>query len=69
MNVHIAAWCHYYWKEMNPGAERFYRKLLDRVFNQVLLHKISMCMWEPKLKAVMFPRAQTEMAATAEFEQ
>jgi hypothetical protein len=29
MNVQIAAWCHYYWKETNPGAERFYHKLLE----------------------------------------
>jgi hypothetical protein len=21
MNVQIAAWCHYYWKETNPGAK------------------------------------------------
>ncbi len=23
MNVQIAAWCHFYWKESDPGAERF----------------------------------------------
>ncbi len=67
--MQIAAWCHYYWKETNPGAERFYRKLSDRAFNQVLRHKISMCTWDPKLKAVTSPRAQTEMAAIAEFDQ
>jgi hypothetical protein len=33
MNVQIATWCHFYWKETNPGDERFYRKLLDRAFN------------------------------------
>jgi hypothetical protein len=38
MNVQIAAWCHFYWKETNPGANRFYCKLLDRAFSQVLLH-------------------------------
>jgi hypothetical protein len=54
---------------MNPGAERFYRKLSDRAFNQVLRHKISVCTWDLKLKAVMSPRAQTEMAAIAEFKQ
>jgi hypothetical protein len=26
MNVQIAAWCHFYWKETNPGAEQFYCK-------------------------------------------
>ncbi len=41
MNVQIAAWCHFYWKDTNPGAEQFYHKLLDRAFNQVLHHKIS----------------------------
>ncbi len=66
MNVQITAWCHYYWKETNPGAERFYHKLSDRAFNQVLRHKIRVCMWDPKLKAVTSPRAQTEMAAIAE---
>jgi hypothetical protein len=40
MNVQIVAWCHFYWEELNPGANRFYRKMLDRVFSQVLLHKI-----------------------------
>ena len=41
MKVQIAAWCHFYWRDTNPGAERFYRKLSDRAFNQVLRHKIS----------------------------
>jgi hypothetical protein len=36
MNVQIAAWCHFYWKSTNPGGERFYRKLSDRAFNQVM---------------------------------
>jgi hypothetical protein len=40
MNVQIATWCNYNWKETNPGAERFYRKMSDRAFNQVLIHKI-----------------------------
>ncbi len=39
MNVQIAAWCHFYWKDLNPGAKRFYQKLSDRAFSQVLLHK------------------------------
>jgi hypothetical protein len=69
MTVQIAAWCHFYWRDTNPGAERFYRKLSDRAFNQVLRHKISACMWDAATKVVTSPRAQTEMAAIAEFEQ
>ncbi len=69
MNVQIAAWCHFYWKETNPGAKQFYCKLSDRAFNQVLHHKISACMWDQELKAVTSLRAQTEMAAIAEFKQ
>ncbi len=69
MNMQIAAWCHYYWKETNPGAEKFYRKPSDRAFNQVLRHEISLCTWDPKFKVATSPRAQTEMAAIAEFEQ
>ncbi len=69
MNVQIAAWCHFYWKEMNPGADRFYRKLSDRAFNQVLLHEINKCTWDPSLKAVTLPKAQTEMATILDFEQ
>jgi hypothetical protein len=56
-NVQIAAWCHFYWKDTNPGAKQFYCKLLDRAFNQVLLHKISTCTWDPELKAMTSPRA------------
>jgi hypothetical protein len=69
MNVQIAAWCFNYWKETNPGADRFYRKLSDRAFNQVLLHKIKECTWDRSLKTVILPRAQTKMAAIADFEQ
>jgi hypothetical protein len=43
MKVQNAAWCHFYWRDTNPGAEKFYRKLSDRAFNQVLCHKISAC--------------------------
>jgi hypothetical protein len=68
MIVQIAAWCHYYWKETNPGADRFYCKLSDRAFNQVIIHKISECMWDPELKVVISLRAQSEMAAIADFE-
>ncbi len=69
LNVQIAAWCHFYWKDTNPGAEKFYCKLLDRAFSQVLLHEISNCTWDSKLKAVTSPNAQSEMSAIAEFEQ
>ncbi len=69
MNVQIAAWCHFYWKDTNPGAEKFYRKLLDRAFSQVLLHKIADCTWDAALKAVISPNSRLEMAATAEFRQ
>jgi hypothetical protein len=69
MNVQIAAWCHFYWKESNPGAKRSYRKLLHRAFNQVLIHEIGQCTWDSSLKAVTSPSAQSEMLAIAEFEQ
>jgi hypothetical protein len=69
MNVQIVAWCHFYWKDTNPGAEKFYPKLLDRAFSQVLLHEIGDCTSDSKLKAVTSPNAQSEMSAIAEFEQ
>jgi hypothetical protein len=69
INVQIAAWCFFYWKETNPGADRFYWKLSNRAFNQVLLHEIKECTWDPSLKAVTSPRAQTKMAAIADFKQ
>jgi hypothetical protein len=69
MNVQIAAWCHFYWKDTNPGAEKFYRKLSDRAFSQVLLHKIADCTWDAALKAVISPNSRLEMAATTEFKQ
>ncbi len=52
MNVQIAAWCHYYWKETNPGAYRLYRRLSNRAFNQVLLHEISKCTWYSSLNSL-----------------
>jgi hypothetical protein len=69
MNVQIAAWCHFYWKEINPGAKRFYRKLSDRAFSQVLLHEIMECSWDSSTKSVTSLRAQSEMSAIAEFKQ
>ncbi len=35
----------------------------------MLRHEISACTWDPELKAVISPRAQTKMAAIVEFEQ
>ncbi len=55
MNVQIAAWCHFYWKSTNPGGERFYQKLSDQAFNQVMLHKISKCEWDEKSMTVTLP--------------
>jgi hypothetical protein len=69
MNVQIAAWCFFYWKETNLEADRFYWKLSNRAFNQVLLHEIKECTWDPSLKAVTSPRAQTKMVAIADFKQ
>ena len=69
MNIQIAVWCFFYWKEKNPGAERFYRKLSNRAFNQVLLHKIKECTWDSSLKAVTLPKVQSEAAEIADFEQ
>jgi hypothetical protein len=69
MNVQIAAWCHFYWNESNPGGKRFYRKLSDRAFSQVLLHEIGDCTWDSSLKAVTSLSAQSEMSAIAEFKQ
>jgi hypothetical protein len=57
MNVQIAAWCHFYWRDTNTGADQFYRKLSDKAFSQVLLHEISECTWDPSQKSVSSPRA------------
>ncbi len=69
MKVQIAVWCYIYWRDTNPGAERFYCKLSDRGFNRALRHEISACTWDAAMKVVTSPRVQTEMAAIAEFEQ
>ncbi len=69
INVKIAALCHFYWQETNPGTERFYRKLPDRAFSQVLLHKISKCTWDSSFKVVTLLSAQSEMSLIMEFEQ
>ncbi len=69
IHVQVAAWCHFYWKDTNPGVEKFYRKLSDQAFNQVLHHEISLCTWDAMNKIVTSPRAVTEMAAIAKFKQ
>jgi hypothetical protein len=51
----------------NPGEERFYRKLSDRAFSQVLLHEISKCAWNAKKMCVTSPNAQLELYAVMEF--
>jgi hypothetical protein len=68
MNIQIAAWCHFYWKSTNPGGERFYRKLSNQAFNQVMLHKISECKWEEKTMSVTSPTSQSELSVIIEFE-
>jgi hypothetical protein len=67
MKIQITAWCFFYWKEKNLGAEWFYRKLSDRAFNQVLLHEIKECTWDSSLKAVTLPKVQSEAAEIADF--
>ena len=68
MNVQIAAWFHFYWKSTNPGGERFYRKLSNQAFNQVMLHEISKCKWDEKTRMVTSPTLQSELLAVIEFE-
>jgi hypothetical protein len=68
MNVKITAWCHFYWKTTNPGGERFYRKLSDQAFNQVMLHEISKCKWNEETMLVTLPNSQSELSAVIEFE-
>ncbi len=67
MNVQIATWCHFYWKSMNPGGERFYKKLSDRVFNQVMLHKIGKCEWDGKTMTVTLPTSRSELLEVIQF--
>ncbi len=63
MNIQIAAWCHFYWKSTNPGGERFYKKLSDQVFNQVMLHEINGCEWDEKTRSVTSPNLLSELLA------
>ncbi len=67
INVQVAAWCHIYWKATNPGGERFYKKLSDRAFSQVLLHEISKGVWDAEEMSVSLPNAQSELSAVMEF--
>jgi hypothetical protein len=68
MNIQIAAWCHFYWKTTNPGREKFYKKLLDHAFNQVLLHKITECIWYTEAMSITLPNSKLELSAMMEFE-
>jgi hypothetical protein len=67
INAQVLAWCHIYWKATNPGRERFYRKLSDRAFSQVLLHEISKCVWDAETMSVILPNVQSELSAVKEF--
>jgi hypothetical protein len=67
MSIQIAAWCHFYWKSTNPGGERFYKKLSDQGFNQVMLHEINECEWDEKIRSVTSPNLQSKLSAVIEF--
>jgi hypothetical protein len=68
INVQVAAWCHYYWRETNKGGERFFKKLAERAFNPHLIHEVSECVWDAATQTVTSPRGQSEMAGVYEFE-
>ncbi len=68
INVQVAAWCHFYWKDTNKGGERFFKKLSERAFNGHLIHEISECTWDSKEQAVTSPRSLSEMSAVYEFQ-
>jgi hypothetical protein len=68
LNVQITAWCHFYWEPTNPGGEKFYKKLSERAFDQVLIHEISNYKWDAELILVSSPNAQPELSAIMEFE-
>ena len=68
INVQVAAWCHFYWKDTNKGGERFFKKLLERAFNGHLIHEISECTWDAKEQVVTSPRSLSKMSAVYEFE-
>ncbi len=68
INHQVAAWCLNYWADTNPGGKAFYNKLVNRAFNQALLHEVSECSWDSITQTVTSPGAQSELAAIAEFE-
>jgi hypothetical protein len=68
MNVQIAAWCHFYWKSTNPGGKRFYQKLSDQAFSQVMLHEIKECKWDEETRMVTLPTSHSELSEVIEFE-
>ena len=68
INVQVAAWCHFYWKDTNKGGDRFFKKLSERAFNGHLIHEISECTWDAKEQVVTSPRSLSDMSAVYEFE-
>jgi hypothetical protein len=68
INVQVAAWCHYFWKDTNKGGERFFKKLVEREFNAHLNHEVSKCVWDAAEQVVTSPRSLSEMSAVYEFE-
>ena len=51
-----------------PRRRRFYQKLSDRAFNQVMLHEISECEWDDKTRSVTSPTSRSELSVVIEFE-
>jgi hypothetical protein len=68
INVQVAAWCHYYWKDTNKGGERFFKKLAERAFNAHLNHEVSECAWDAAEQVVTSLRSLSEMSAVYKFE-
>jgi hypothetical protein len=68
INVQVAVWCHYYWKDTNKGGERFFKKLAERAFNAHLNHEVSKCVWDAAEQVVTSPRSLSEMSAMYKFE-
>jgi hypothetical protein len=68
INVQVAAWCHYNWKDTNKGGERFFKKLAERAFNARLNHEVSKCVWDAAEQVVTSPRSLSEMSAVNKFE-
>jgi hypothetical protein len=68
INVQVAAWCHYYWRETNKEGERFFKKLAERAFNTHLNHEVSKCVWDAATHVVTPPRSLSEMSAMYKFE-